>query len=54
MKIVERIILLEELKMMSHKMYGNLVKAVVDVERELMVVDMEMHVDGESELLEQG
>jgi hypothetical protein len=35
-------------------MYGNLVKAVVDLERGILVVDAELHVDQEQYLLEQG
>ena len=35
-------------------MYGNIVKAVVDIEKKLMVVDAEMHVDEEQYLLEHG
>lgn len=47
-------ITIDELKKMSEKMYGSLVKAVVDIEKEVMVIDVEMHVDAESELLENG
>lgn len=54
MKIVEKEISLEELKQMSTKMYNSLVKAVVDIEKEIMVVDAEMHADQEALLLEMG
>lgn len=37
---------------MAEKMYGNLVKGVVDLERGLLVVDAEMHADEEQFLLE--
>ncbi len=43
-----------ELNEMAQKMYGNLVKAVVDLEKKAMVVDVEMHVDAEQKLLESG
>lgn len=43
-----------ELKEMSEKMYQGIVKAVVDTERQSMVVDAGMHVDEEKELLDQG
>lgn len=43
-----------ELREMAGKMYGNLVKADVDVAKGIMVVDMEMHADGEAYLLENG
>ncbi|MCD6225754.1 hypothetical protein J7J95_01595 [bacterium] len=39
---------------MAKRMFGNLVKAVVDVEKEIMVVDGELHSDEEAFLLEQG
>lgn len=39
---------------MAEKMYGSLVKADVDVDKKLVVVDMEMHADGEAYLLENG
>jgi hypothetical protein len=43
-----------ELSDMASKMYGNMVKAVVDLEKHLLVVDAEMHVDEEQLLLENG
>ena len=39
---------------MSEKMFGNLVKAVVDIESEIIAVDAEMHADLEAFLLENG
>ncbi len=53
MKIVEKISV-NELKTMSEKMYGNLVKADVDIAKNIMIVDMAMHADGEQQLLENG
>jgi len=53
MKQVETIAL-EELQEMAQKMYGDLVKADVDVVKGIMLVDMEMHADGEAYLLENG
>ena len=52
MKIVKDKIKVQELKEMSEKMFGNLVKAVVDVEKEIMAVDAELHSDEEALLLE--
>ena len=54
MQIVEKTISVEELKKMSEKMFGSLVKGVVDVEREILVVDAELHADEEKFLLENG
>ena len=54
MKTVENNISIKELKEMSSKMFGNLVKAVVDVEKEILVVDAELHSDQEAYLLQLG
>ena len=54
MRIVEENISIDELKEMSSKMFGNLVKAVVDVEKNILVVDAELHSDQEAFLLESG
>jgi hypothetical protein len=54
MKIVESEITIEELKEMSKKMFGNLVKAVVDTEKEIMAVDGELHSDEQEILIEGG
>jgi hypothetical protein len=54
MQIIYKNISLETLKIMSQKMFGNFVKAVVDVEKEIMVVDADLHADEESLLLENG
>ena len=37
----------DELKKMSDRMFGELVKAVVDVEKEIMIVDADLHADQE-------
>ena len=39
---------------MAEGRFGNLVKAVVDVERKVMAVDGELHADEEALLLENG
>ncbi len=44
----------EELKQMAARMFGDMVKAVVDIDRELMAVDAELHADLEALLLEDG
>lgn len=54
MQIIKDRILLDELKQISTKMFGNLVKAVVDIEKGIMAVDAEMHADEEKLLLENG
>ncbi|MEX0848685.1 MAG: DUF5674 family protein [Candidatus Dependentiae bacterium] len=52
MTTVTDCITIEELKKMSENMFDDLVKAVVDIEKEIMVVDAEMHADQEYYLLE--
>jgi len=53
MKVVDSISV-GELSDMAQKMYGNLVKAVVDLKKGSLVVDAEMHADEEQLLLEDG
>lgn len=54
MKLVDTTISKDELKKMSESFSGGLVKAVVDIEKEIMVVDAPMHADEEKELLDMG
>ena len=54
MQVVHDQITLQELKKMSEKMFESLVKAVVDIEQGIMVVDASMHADEEFLLLENG
>jgi hypothetical protein len=44
----------EEIRRMAAVRFGDLVKAVIDVERRIMVVDAELHADEEAELLAGG
>jgi hypothetical protein len=53
MKQVNKITV-EDLWEMSNNMYDDLVKAVVDIERGLVVVDAGLHADEEAFLLEKG
>ncbi|MFH1902232.1 MAG: DUF5674 family protein, partial [Candidatus Omnitrophota bacterium] len=53
MKIITQVLALSELKQMA-VMFGNMVKAVVDVDRELIAVDAELHSDLEGLLLGDG
>lgn len=54
MKLVKTKISRSELKKMSERKFGGLVKAVVDVKQGIMVVDAAMHADEEKYLLEHG
>lgn len=53
-KIIKEKIKLSEIEQMAKNRFGNLVKAVVDVEQNLMALDAEMHVDEEQLLLNFG
>ena len=54
MQIVRKAIALSTLEAMAESMFGNLVKAVVDVEQGIMAVGGEMHADEEALLLDEG
>ena len=54
MKTVDTTISIPELSSMAEKMYGNLIKAVVDLQKGILVVDAEMHADEEQYLLDSG
>lgn len=53
-KLVEKQIQKSELQDLANERYGDLVKAVVDVERRVMMVGGELHADEEALLLEHG
>ena len=53
MKIVKDKIEIVEIKEMAKRMYENLVKTVVDIEKEIIAMNAEMHVDLEQLLIEQ-
>lgn len=54
MKIIKEKILIKEIKKMAEMMFGNLLKAVVDIEKELIAIDGELHSDEEALLLSKG
>ena len=54
MKIIFGILTGGELKQMAADRFGNLVKAVVDIDRGILAVDAELHSDLEALLLDDG
>jgi Protein of unknown function (DUF5674) len=54
MEIVAEQVTSDELVCMAERTFGNMVKAVVDVDRELLAVDGELHSDLEALLIENG
>lgn len=54
MLLIDKPIKIEKLKKMAVATFGDLVKAVVDIEKEIIVIDAPMHADEEEYLLESG
>ena len=54
MKIIRQPMAFDDLMPMAAAMFGNMVKAVVDVEREVIALDGELHSDLEALLIEDG
>lgn len=54
LRLVEQTIALTDLRELAKERFGDLVKAVVDIENESMAVGCELHVDAEQLLLERG
>ena len=54
MRILDSSVNVDELKKIASDIFGDLVKAVVDVERGLVAIDAELHSDLEAMLLEDG
>lgn len=54
MKLLTQPLSVSNLKQMAENRFGNLVKAVVDLEKNLLMVDAEMHADEEQFLLANG
>jgi hypothetical protein len=54
MKIIDDEITLAEIREMAKEKFGNMVKAVVDIERTIMAIDGDLHADEEALLLNNG
>ena len=54
MQIITDKITIKELQNIAEKMFGNLVKAVVDIEKGIMAINAAMHADEEAELIKNG
>ena len=52
MQIIKKKTHVVEFKKMAQKMFGNMVKAVVDTDKKIMAVNGELHADEEALLLE--
>ncbi len=53
-RVIENPIRLEELRAIAIERFGEMVKAVVDIEKGIMAIGGELHADEEAVLLDQG
>ena len=53
-RIIKEPVTLEELRKIAEERFGDMVKAVVDIEREIMAVGGDLHSDQEALLIENG
>lgn len=53
-RIIEQPIVRTDLSQIAKERFGDLVKAVVDIEKSIMAIGGELHADEEATLLEQG
>ena len=54
MIIVSEAISLAELMKMAEERFGNMVKAVIDIDKEIIAINAELHADEEAALLGSG
>src|SRR5574344_1518599 len=54
MKIIDNYITLSDLATFAPNYFGDMVKGVVDIEKELIAIDAELHADLENLLLQKG
>ncbi len=54
MVIITDHLTLKELQKLADNLFGNMIKAVVDTDREILAIDAELHADLEALLLEDG
>jgi hypothetical protein len=54
MTIIRDALTVEELRQLAGPRFGNMVKAVVDIDRERVAIDADLHADLEAVLLEDG
>lgn len=53
-KIISKPISLDQLKQEAQNLFGNVVKAVVDIDLKIMAINGELHADEEALLIERG
>lgn len=53
-RIIKNIVVISELGEIAREQFGDFIKAVVDIKKEIMAIGGELHADEEAMLLEQG
>jgi hypothetical protein len=54
MMVITKPIPMSEVKTLTKNRFGNLIKAVIDVQKEILAIDADLHSDEEAELLSRG
>ncbi|KKS80272.1 MAG: hypothetical protein UV54_C0011G0004 [Candidatus Beckwithbacteria bacterium GW2011_GWA2_43_10] len=54
MQIINKPIKLNDLKQMAQLKFGNLVKAVIDIDQKIICLNAELHADEEAQLIRNG
>lgn len=54
MRLIDKPITKKELEKIARERFGDMTKAVVDLEKKVMVIDADLHADQEAFLLENG
>ena len=54
MELVNHSISIQKIRKMAKQQFGNLVKAVIDLDKGIMVIDADLHSDQESLLIQSG
>ena len=54
MKVIDQTLTLLELKNLADNTFGDMIKAVVDLDKQLLAVDAELHSDLEALLIQEG
>ncbi len=54
MKIISEVITMQDLRELAANTFGDMVKAVVDIDQGIIALDAELHADLEARLLENG
>ena len=52
MKLIDKPITIDQLKEIAQELFGDVTKAVVDINKEIMIVNAELHADEEAWLVE--